>query len=168
MGQPADVGALTTETLNRTSVESNHNDLVQDMQALYQRHGMDGAVGALVQGGRLDLLRALLGFRVELLQEELDELRTATAGHGVKAADDAVDALIDLVVVALGTLHLLQVDTYKAWREVLEKNMAKQAGVNAKRPNPFGLPDLVKPDGWTAPSHADNVGLLGVILQEQA
>ena len=38
--------------------------------------------------------------------------------------------------------------------------MNKTPGVKATRPNKFGLPDLVKPEGWTAPSHTGNHGLL--------
>ncbi len=38
--------------------------------------------------------------------------------------------------------------------------MAKERGIKPERPNPLGLPDLIKPAGWVAPSHADNHGLL--------
>ena len=38
--------------------------------------------------------------------------------------------------------------------------MNKEVGVKASRPNPFNLPDLVKPSGWTPPDHSDNHGLL--------
>jgi len=50
------------------------------------------------------------------------------------------------------------VDAHKAWDAVYEANMAKSPGIKEGRPNPFGLPDLIKPDGWTAPSHEDNHG----------
>lgn len=103
------------------------------------------------------LLAEYLSFRLRFLQEELDEGRRAVAERN---ADDVVDSLVDLVVVAVGTLDLFGVDFKKAWYAVLAANMAKQVGVKAERPNPFGLPDLVKPAGWTAPTHADNVGLL--------
>ena len=45
-------------------------------------------------------------------------------------------------------------------RTVLEANMAKEPGVKEGRPNPLGLPDLMKPEGWTAPSHEGNHGIL--------
>jgi hypothetical protein len=38
--------------------------------------------------------------------------------------------------------------------------MAKEVGIKEGRPNPLGLPDLIKPAGWVAPDHADNTGLL--------
>ncbi len=103
-----------------------------------------------------DILRAFLKFRIGFLQEELDETRNA---YMVKDAEEVVDGLIDLCVVAIGTLDAFGVDPYKAWDEVLKANMQKEVGVKATRPNPLGVPDLVKPDNWKAPSHEDNHGI---------
>lgn len=102
-------------------------------------------------------LKALLEFRIKFLEEEIRELREAVESNN---HDDIVDAHIDLCVVAIGTLDLFDVDVNAAWNTVHEANMAKQAGIKEGRPNPLGLPDLMKPEGWTAPSHADNIGLL--------
>ena len=33
-----------------------------------------------------------------------------------------------------------------------------EIGVKPERPNPLGLPDLIKPEGWEAPSHEGNHG----------
>jgi len=44
--------------------------------------------------------------------------------------------------------------------------MAKKTGVKASRPNPLGLPDLIKPEGWVGPDHSDNVGLVNKIFGE--
>ena len=74
--------------------------------------------------------------------------------------NEIVDAMIDLCVVAIGTLDAFKVDAHKAWTRVLDANMQKEPGIKASRPNPLGLPDLIKPEGWTAPSHLDNIGLL--------
>jgi hypothetical protein len=38
--------------------------------------------------------------------------------------------------------------------------MNKEVGIKPSRPNPLGLPDLIKPEGWTPPSHEGNHGLL--------
>ena len=38
--------------------------------------------------------------------------------------------------------------------------MAKEVGRKESRPNPLGLPDLIKPEGWTAPSHEGNHGII--------
>jgi predicted HAD superfamily Cof-like phosphohydrolase len=68
--------------------------------------------------------------------------------------------MIDLCVVAIGTLDAFNVDPYEAWNRVHKANMEKQPGIKKERPNPLGLPDLIKPDGWVAPTHEDNIGLL--------
>jgi hypothetical protein len=104
-------------------------------------------------------LAAFLEFRIKFLQEELTEMKDA------KTADDVVDALIDLCVVAIGTLDAFEIDSDLAWDRVHEKNMAKTPGIKASRPNPLGLPDLIKPEGWTAPTHVDNVGLLAKLYE---
>ncbi len=107
-----------------------------------------------------DILRAFLKFRIGFLQEELDETRHA---YMVKDAEEIVDGLIDLCVVAIGTLDAFGVDPYKAWDEVLKANMQKEVGVKATRPNPLGVPDLVKPGDWEAPSHEGNHGIFNDI-----
>jgi predicted HAD superfamily Cof-like phosphohydrolase len=113
---------------------------------------------------------AFLKFRIDFLQEELDEMRKAVVDFqsgkisSNKAADDTVDALIDLCVVAIGTLNAYDVNEYTAWNRVYEANMAKEVGIKESRPNPLGLPDLIKPEGWTAPTHEDNVGLLNKVF----
>lgn len=135
---------------------------VADMQAMHQKYG----VNPVVRNFDSDKLMAFLKFRIDFLQEELDEMRKAVvdfqAGKisGNKAADDTVDALIDLCVVAIGTLNAYDVNEYTAWNRVYQANMEKEVGIKESRPNPLGLPDLIKPEGWTAPTHADNVGLL--------
>ena len=81
--------------------------------------------------------------------------------------DDAIDALIDLCVVAIGTLDVFNVDAKHAWNEVLNANMNKQVGVKESRPNPLGLPDLIKPEGWKAPDHTDQMTDLDFIFLEK-
>lgn len=133
-----------------------------DIAAMHQKFG----VNPVIRGFDKQKMRAFLEFRRKFLQEELDEMQKAMdefdAGNidAVTAADDVVDALIDLCVVAIGTLNAYDVNAYTAWDRVHEKNMEKEVGVKASRPNPLGLPDLVKPHGWTAPTHKDNVGLV--------
>jgi predicted HAD superfamily Cof-like phosphohydrolase len=106
-----------------------------------------------------DKLRKFLKFRTECIQEEVDELDQAVRGKEVNA-EETVDALIDICVFAIGTLDLFGVDGHKAWREVYEANMNKEIGIKKERPNPFGLPDLIKPDGWEPPIHTGNHGKL--------
>ena len=99
--------------------------------------------------------KAFLDFRVDFLREELEETEAALVSMD---AEEIVDGLIDLCVVAIGTLDAFGVDPYKAWDEVLQANMAKEVGKKPSRPNPLGVPDLVKPDDWKAPSHKGNHG----------
>jgi hypothetical protein len=87
------------------------------------------------------------------LKEEFDETFKAT---DEKNAEEIVDGLIDLCVVAIGTLDAFGVDPYKAWDAVYKANMAKVVGVKPSRPNPLGLPDLIKPEDWSAPDHTGN------------
>jgi predicted HAD superfamily Cof-like phosphohydrolase len=135
---------------------------VADMGVMHEKYG----VNPVVREFDKDKLMAFLKFRIDFLQEELDEMRDAVvkveAGKidAITAADDVVDALIDLCVVAIGTLDAYNVNAYTAWNDVYEANMAKEVGVKASRPNPLGLPDLIKPEGWVAPTHKDNVGLI--------
>jgi len=42
--------------------------------------------------------------------------------------------------------------------------MSKEPGVKESRPNPLGLPDLIKPEGWEGPNHEDNHAYLTDII----
>jgi len=132
-------------------------DWVKDIYDMHEKYGVHDWVAIREINNEKELLQKFLDFRVKFLREELDE--TAKA---VENADpeEIVDGLIDLCVVAIGTLDAFGVDAHKAWDEVLKANMAKEVGVKESRPNPLGLPDLVKPDDWSPPSHQDNHDLL--------
>ncbi len=136
-------------------------DWVGDVAELHQKFRVEGVgerlfdlVRAMPEGRR----REFLGFRMRFLREELTELETA------ETAEDFVDALVDLCVVAIGTMDAFGVDADKAWLEVHCANAAKEPGVKPGRPNPLGLPDLLKPEGWRSPDHSGNIGLLGGLL----
>lgn len=107
-----------------------------------------------------ETLRQMLMFRLNFIQEELDEAKNADS------AEDIVDAMIDICVVAIGTLDIFSVDCQYSWDVVHAANMAKERGIKPERPNPLGLPDLIKPEGWTAPTHAGNHGRLVEINYE--
>jgi len=120
----------------------------QDIKKMHEHYGFT------LENSSTENLARFLKFRIEFLEEELTEMKDADN------ADDVVDALIDLCVVAIGTLDLMQVDCQQAWDRVLRANMLKKVGVKETRPQDGSLPDLVKPEGWRAPQHSDNVGLL--------
>jgi predicted HAD superfamily Cof-like phosphohydrolase len=126
---------------------------VSDISDMHTKYGVNEKIREFDK----EKLKKFLEFRIAFLQEELDEMKTATNG------DDVVDALIDLCVVAIGTLDAFDIESDEAWNRVHQANMNKEVGIKASRPNPLGLPDLIKPEGWTAPTHADNIGMLDKI-----
>ena len=125
-----------------------------DIQNMHKHYNVHQAIEKMDK----NLLKELLKFRINFLKEELTELETA------ENAEDVVDALVDLCVVAIGTLDCFNVDADEAWCRVLDANMKKVPGVKESRPNPLGLPDLMKPEGWVAPSHEGNHGRLTEIF----
>jgi len=130
-------------------------DWVNDIQRLHDK--MDVTDWLVKNRDDKEKMMKLLKFRLDFLREELVETEIA---YGDGDAEEIVDGLIDLCVVAIGTLDLMDVDAYDAWDEILKANMTKKPGIKPERPNPLGLPDLIKPEGWVAPSHRNNHGNL--------
>ena len=131
-----------------------------DIAEMHDKFDTDCAVNAMDNVN----LQSFVDFRMNLLEEEYEETWEAAES---KDAEEFVDGLIDLVVVAIGTLDLLGVDVAKAWGRVMDANMSKEVGIKPSRPNPMGLPDLVKPAGWRGPSHLNNHGYLPEIWKEK-
>ena len=131
--------------------------MLKDIENMHHKFGVYDAIDGLDD----TKLREFLKFRVSCIREELEETEAAV---GNRDAEEVVDGLIDIMVFTLGTLDLFGVDATKAWKQVMNANIAKEVGVKEGRPNPYGLPDLVKPDGWTGPSHAHNHGTIGVLF----
>ncbi len=103
------------------------------------------------------------------MTEELSEYFTATADLNValsssgdvdkieQALEKQLDALVDLVYVAVGCATHQGFDFSEAFRRVHHANMAKElthAGNPSKRGDPG---DIVKPVGWTPPDLSDLV-----------
>jgi len=132
-------------------------DLIDDICELHSNFGVYKALVQLDKAKGLEFLK----FRFACIQEEVTEGVEAIEN---KDPEEVVDALIDIMVFTLGTLDAFNVDIIGAWREVHKANMAKKLGIKEGRPNPFGLPDLMKPEGWVAPSHEGNHGCLPTIL----
>jgi len=126
--------------------------IFKQMNDLYQAYGMFDE----------PMDREKLVFRFSLLVEEINELQQALRGED---SEEVVDALIDIIVVASGTLELLEVDGDKAWKEVLKANSSKKRGVKSTRPDSGGF-DLVKPEGWKPPDHSTNHGKLDGIFKD--
>ena len=59
---------------------------------------------------------------LKLIEEEVGELAEAI-NKGDKV--ESLDALLDIIVVAIGAVHSMNVDGEGAWREVMGSNLAK-------------------------------------------
>jgi len=129
---------------------------VRDIAGMHKHYG----VNEKVQDFDAAKLKLFLDFRIAFLDEELTELKVNR-----RNPEEVVDALIDLCVVAIGTLDSFGIDSQEAWVRVLRANLANDVGIKESRPNPLGLPDLIKPAGWKAPNHAGNHGLLTKMAQ---
>ena len=108
-------------------------------------------------------LQEYLKFRLKFIKEEYDETREALIDED---AEEIVDGLIDICVVAIGTLDAMGVNAHTAWDEIFDANMNKEVGIKEERPNPLGLPDLIKPPGWKNPTHEGNHGLIPISFQD--
>jgi predicted HAD superfamily Cof-like phosphohydrolase len=113
----------------------------------------------LYEGPPRTLPGDLLSFRVKFMQEELDEYAEGAAEGDL---EKQLDAVIDLIYVALGTLLLQGMLPAFAhgWNRVQAANMAKvrtERAEDSKRGSTF---DVVKPEGWTAPTHKDLIEAL--------
>jgi predicted HAD superfamily Cof-like phosphohydrolase len=128
-------------------------DWVKDIAEMQYKYGVK--TWMLENQDDKEKMRKYLEFRINFLREELDETQKAFAESD---PEEIVDGLIDLCVVAIGTLDAYGINPYTAWDQVLKANMNKEVGVKPERPNPLGLPDLIKPEGWEAPSHEGNHG----------
>ena len=131
---------------------------VWDVLALCRLYG---ATNEKIREMPVGTLKEFWRFRVRCQEEEVRELAAA------KTPEDAVDALVDGIVFAVGTLQSFGVDVDEAWQRVHAANMGKVRGEKPERKNRFGFPDLVKPDGWKAPDHSGNVGLLEEVFRGQ-
>ena len=129
------------------------SDWANDIKAMHKKFGVNEWFEA--NRDNKDLMDKYLKFRLSMCKEELDETLDAI---DARDPEEIVDGLIDMCVFAIGTLDVFGVDANTAWDRVYTANIGKNVGVKEGRPNPFGLPDLIKPEGWTAPSHEGNHG----------
>ncbi len=89
-------------------------------------------------------------FRVDAMLEEVREYESASS------LEDELDALVDVVVFALGTAYRQGLHQFeRAFHRVISANSQKVVGPNQKR-GAFEL-DLIKPEGWVPPDLSDLV-----------
>jgi predicted HAD superfamily Cof-like phosphohydrolase len=152
-----------------------HFDPVADIADFHTRFGHD------YNGPPRALPKDLLDFRLKFIDEESSEYgqyaTAATIERDVMAKpvrdsanyayhlEHALDGLVDLVYVALGNAYLHGFNFREAWRRVHGANMKKvrkqkDDGTLADNTVDSGRApkyDIVKPEGWEAPSHVDLV-----------
>lgn len=87
-------------------------------------------------------------FRLKAMLEELDEYRDA------ETLEEELDALVDLIIFALGTIDRQGLPFTHAFDVVIKANMQKQLGPNTGKDRGEFRLDLVKPLGWKAPDLA--------------
>ena len=127
------------------------NDWPHDINRMHAKFGVHDWLDESTPEKRKELMK----LRMRMLTEEYAETMNAYLQGD---AEEVIDGLIDLCVIAIGTLDIAGVDAHRAWYSVYNANISKSTGVKPGRPNPLGLPDLIKPEGWEAPDHSRNYG----------
>ncbi len=140
--------------------------LTNDIRKFHEKFGLG------YEGLPRTLRPDLEAFRIRFMQEELQEYvdaadlldrarnrdHRATPEVMAHIRERQLDALVDLVYVALGTAYLQGFDFDRAWNRVHQANMRKVRATKATA-GKRGAPkfDVVKPDGWKAPVLKDLV-----------
>jgi len=151
--------------MNLKPSNPNYSKWLSDIHDMHEKFGAKEWVDHKFAMKNFKTLNDFLAFRLDFLEEEFEETQMAFLK---KDPTEVVDGLIDLIVIAIGTLQLFDCDADLAWNEVLRANMEKEPGANKSRKNPFGLPDMNKPEGWKGPEyHAGHVGMLTEIFKNE-
>ena len=94
-----------------------------------------------------ELNQAQYKLYLDLMEEEWRELKSALL---MENRVEQLDALLDFIVVTIGTVHSGGFDGEGAWKEVMSTNLAKvdrETGKVRKREDG----KVLKPVGWTPP-----------------
>jgi predicted HAD superfamily Cof-like phosphohydrolase len=94
-----------------------------------------------------------------LIEEEFNELSAAQDNV------EALDALIDILVVTIGAIHSMGADAEGAWKEVMKTNFAKvdkDTGKVRKREDG----KVLKPVGWVPPNLKPFISKEEVLLKQ--
>tara|TARA_R100000808_G_C2096925_1_gene115351 strand:- start:336 stop:791 length:456 start_codon:yes stop_codon:yes gene_type:complete len=122
--------------------DMDKDTLIRDIDAFHKKYGFKKNDKVSIPDDN-----ELVNFRTSFLLEELAEYTQAITKKDTAAA---LDALVDIVYIALGTAWLFNLPFEKAWEEVQKANMKKirAKSKSKKRGTSF---DVVKPKGWTPP-----------------
>ena len=121
----------------------DRTDLIDDINRFHKKFGFEKTDKPDIPDDS-----ELVNFRTSFLLEELAEYSQAITK---KDTAGALDALVDIVYIALGTAWLFNLPFEKAWKEVQRANMEKirAKDTTGKRGTKF---DVIKPKGWKAPN----------------
>lgn len=95
-----------------------------------------------------------LAFRLKFLEEELGEF---ILDHTKEDLPNCVDAMVDLVYVAMGTASMMGITPQQwsqAWNEVQRANMSKVRAISASDSKRGSALDVIKPEGWKGPDYS--------------
>lgn len=138
-----------------------HADVLQE-QLTEMACGVDAFHREIVHAPAMDppapLPEDRHAFRVKFILEELEEYVEA---YKIGNFPEQVDAVVDLIYVAIGALLEMGVNPMEAFRPVQAANMAKIQGMS-KRGH---ATDAIKPLGWTPPDHAAVVARMHLMSQ---
>lgn len=115
--------------------------LCQDIKDFHEKFNMK------YDGNTRILPQKIADARWRHQQEETDELGLALEHE---KPVDALDAIVDIVYVALGTAYMMGLDFETAWDRVHEAIMKKVSKATDRSPI-----DVVKPEGWQEPKLDD-------------
>lgn len=101
-------------------------------------------------------------YRISCMREEIEEYNEA------ETLTDQYDALIDLLVFAVGSLYRHGFPLQEGFDAVMKANMSKVPGNNPHKADKaraeYKGTDLVKPNGWTPPED----DLTAILVQHSA
>lgn len=131
-------------------------DMVSDM---YEKFGFVSEERSMASIPHL-IDKETTAFRIQCLKEEIIELEKGYAADDLLAV---ADALVDLVVFALGTARLHNLPWEILFLDVQRANMSKVVGTKPSRG--FKV-DLVKPADWQGPKTKEILKLFGWVEGE--
>lgn len=142
-------------------VPNVHPNFMGDIKDFHEKYGLayDGKPRMLPP----DMASFRHGFMLEEInewKEQGDTFPITSEFHMTQVLEGQLDALVDELYVVLGTAYQQGFGPEifnEAWRRVHAANMAKvrcERPGDSKRGSTF---DVIKPEGWKAPSHTDLV-----------
>lgn len=148
------------------SLSSVPPNMMGDIEEFHRKfeieyEGKPRSLDLLLQEFRLDFMREELSeyhYSIEELSRELS-YNKPDPGEILIHLEGALDALVDLVYVTLGTAYLHGFNFNEAWRRVHAANMMKIRAPSARASKESSgrghVADVIKPQGWIPPSHTD-------------